>query len=84
MSPRLVRVLYTTALSGAGLLLGFVYAKHQIALSVAYMRAHWGWVCGTGLEVPLYFFPPVGALVGLAIGTFTWRLAFRVLIRNRA
>jgi len=83
MSSRLARALYTATLSSTGLLLGFIYAKYQIAFSVAYMRAHWGWVCGTGLEVPLYFFPPIGALAGLAIGTFTWRLASRVLTRSR-
>jgi len=80
MPAPLFRALYVTCLSVAGSVAGYAYARHQIALSIAYMRAHWGWVCGTGLEVPLVLFTPLGALVGFALGVVTWRLASRFLI----
>lgn len=72
MSPRSVRVLYTVAFAAAGAVAGYLYAKHRIALTIAAMKAHWGWVCDYGLYVPLYIFPLIGALVGIGVGVCTW------------
>ena len=84
MSFRITRALYVFLFTVAGAALGFLYAKHRIALSIAYMRTEWGWVCGTGLEFPLYFFTPVGGFAGVIMGIFTWRFASRYLSRPRA
>jgi hypothetical protein len=84
MSSLITRVLCTLALVIAGSLLGVLWAKHQIALNVAYMREHWGWVCGTGLDLPLYFFLPIGAILGMLVSLIAWRLAVRLLDSRRA
>jgi len=82
MSPRQTRVLYIIVISTIGTLLGFMYARHRIVLSVANMKAQWGYVCDDGLSVPLYLFPPLGALAGMAVGVCAWPLFSRWLIGN--
>lgn len=64
-------VLAISALVGA--VAGSLYAQHSIALAIARMKARYGWACGVGLDFPLYFWPVVGALLGLVVG----RLALR-------
>lgn len=65
MSNRLRWWRLACAVIGAGL--GYAYARYDIAARMAYMRAKWGWVCGTGLDVPLYVWPSAGAIVGLLL-----------------
>ena len=62
-----------------GAIAGYFYARHVIALNIAYMREHWGWVCGTGLYNGLYFWPPVGAATGFFLGKFCRFLLARLL-----
>ena len=47
---------------------GFAFGWYQVMRDIAYMREHWGWVCGTGLESPLFVWTPIGALVGWYVG----------------
>ena len=73
MATRPARTLYAFVLTVIGAISGYLYARHSIALAVAHMRTTWGWVCGTGLEIPLYFWTPVGAFAGIMLGIFTSR-----------
>ena len=76
------RTTYIFALALLGAVLGFLYAKYRIALTIAYMRAHWGWVCGTGLEAQLYLWTAVGAIAGAALAIYSWRLFFKLTQRG--
>ena len=82
MRFHLTRTTYIFTLALLGAVLGFLYAKHRIALTIGYMRAHWGWVCGTGLDVPLYLWTAVGAIAGSALAIASWRLFFRLTQRG--
>lgn len=82
MSFHFIRTLYVSAVTVLGAVAGFLYAKHRIALTITYMRAHWGWACATGLEAPLYFWTPAGAIVGVALAIGSWRLFFRLTQRG--
>jgi hypothetical protein len=75
MPSPILRRLYVAAFVIAGTVAGFLYAKHSIAISVAFMRAKYGWVCGTGLDMAFIVWTPFGALTGFAFGVATWRLA---------
>ena len=76
------RTTYVSAVTVLGAVAGFLYAKHRIALTVTYMRAHWGWVCGTGLEAQLYLWSAVGAIAGAALAIYSWRLFFKLTQRG--
>lgn len=82
MRFHLTRTTYTSALVTLGAVFGFLYAKHRIALTVAYMRAHWGWVCGTGLEAQLYFWTAVGAIFSAALAIDSWHVFSRLTKRG--
>jgi hypothetical protein len=73
MRNQWIRSIYFIAFTALGALAGYLYAQHSIAMSVAYMRSHWGWVCGTGLHEPLYIWTALGALVGWIVGGLLWR-----------
>jgi|GEM_PF-3880593 len=77
MSIRKARACYTSTFTFVGAIAGYFYAKHSVAETVAHMRAKWGWVCGTGLDIPFYLWTPIGSLVGLLFGIFSWRLFVR-------
>ncbi len=77
MSIRKARAFYIWTFTIAGAIAGYFYAKHSVAETVAHMRAQWGWVCGTGLDIPFYLWMPTGSLTGLLFGIFTWRLLVR-------
>jgi hypothetical protein len=67
-----LRVLCATLLPVVGFCAGWLYARHVVALMIAYARARWGYVCGNGLEMPFYFWPPVGAVLGFASYRLLW------------
>lgn len=69
-----LRRVYVAAFVIAGLVTGLLYAKHSIAVNVAFMRAKYGWVCGTGLDTAFFVWMPLGALTGFAFSIATWRL----------
>lgn len=74
MSVPFLRRTYVAAFVIVGTIAGLLYAKHSIAMSVAFMRAKYGWVCGTGLNAAFIVWTPLGAVTGLAFGVGTWRL----------
>ncbi len=64
-------------LAFVGAAAGFAYGWYSVELAIAHMRAHWGWVCGTGLEIPLYFWTSVGTLAGACTGAVLLRTRFK-------
>ncbi|TMN88592.1 hypothetical protein CWB72_12675 [Pseudoalteromonas phenolica] len=47
-----------------GAIIGFGIAKYQIAQNIQAMQEYFGWVCGTGLDLPMYIWIPVGSITG--------------------
>jgi hypothetical protein len=62
-----------------GAIVGASYGEHRVTLAIAAMKAKWGWVCGTGLHIPVYFWTIVGALLGAFLG-----LQIRRILLGRA
>lgn len=76
---RKTKIGYVLSVSTSGAVLGFIYAKHLVALAIAEMVAKSGWACGTGLSITYYFWTIVGAFIGGNLGFFTWPLFARML-----
>lgn len=51
-----------------GSVLGFAYAQHLNALSIAHMKARWGWACGTGLHERVVILSVLGRALGGLLG----------------
>lgn len=67
-------------IGGAGV--GYAYAWYRIELSIARMREQSGWVCRTGIDMPLYFWTPIGAIAGMAAAIFVVVVIRHVRRRN--
>jgi hypothetical protein len=59
--PVLVATLLGTAI-------GFAFGQYRVAVTIADMKEHWGWVCGTGLQEQLLFLTIAGAFIGATVG----------------
>ena len=49
-----------------GGLAGYAYGLRDRHLAITYMREHWGWVCGTGLDERLAIWTLLGSVAGAA------------------
>ena len=67
-----------------GGLLGFGYGWYRVLSAMQYMREKWGWVCGTGLHFPLYFWSTVGAICGCVFGALLYKIFQHFSVRNEA
>ena len=59
----------------AGTTVGFLIGLYQMYLNAEAMREAYGWACGTGATIPLFFWTPIGFGSGWFLGALVWDVA---------
>lgn len=73
-TPSALFPLALTVLLGAAA--GSDYAQYRNGLAVAYMKARWGWACGTGLQERVVICSVLGGALGVFV-VFAARVVYR-------